>query len=150
MYEKEAFKKKFIEKNSKYKINAQLIEVKYPPVIQSGGKYSLDCFKESDSNELSSDIIICKAFVSYKDYNGQIIPTFMINSDKPQQNQYKILLAAFEQMLKSLKEGAKNNKTLGEVYKEIKDFIISRDENLKNCVSECTINNTYSIELILE
>ena len=137
MYEKEAFKKKFIEKNSKYKINAQLIAVKYPPVIQSGGKYSLDCFKESDSNELSSDIIICKAFGSYKDYNGQVIRTFMINSDKPQQNQYKILLAAFEQMLKSLKEGAKNNKTLGEVYKEIKDFIISRDENLKNCVSEC-------------
>ena len=137
MYEKEAFKKKFIEKNSKYKINAQLIEVKYPPVIQSGGKYSLDCFKESDSNELSSDIIICKAFGSYKDYNGQVIRTFMINSDKPQQNQYKILLAAFEQMLKSLKEGAKNNKTLGDVYKEIKDFIISRDENLKNCVSEC-------------
>ena len=136
MYEKEAFKKKFIEKNSKYKISSQSIEIKYPPVIQSGGNYSLDCFQESDSTELSSDIIICKAFALYKDYNAQVIRTFMINSEKAQQNQYKILLAAFDQILRTLKEGAKNQTTLGEIYKEIKEFIISRDENLKNCIPQ--------------
>jgi len=78
MYEKESFKKKFKEKYSKYNINPQLLEVKNDPVIQSGGNYTLDCFKESDNNDLSSDIIICKAFASYKDYNSQIIRTFMI------------------------------------------------------------------------
>ena len=136
MYDKEAFKKKFIEKNNKYKISAPSIEIKKTPVIQSGGEYSLDCFEESDNNDLSSDIIICKAFALYQDYNGQIIRTFMINSEKAQQNQYKILLAAFEQILKSLKEGAKNQKTFGELYKEIKEFIISRDENLKDCIPQ--------------
>ena len=136
MYEKENFKKKFIEKNPKYKIISQSLEIKNAPVIQSGGNYTLDCLKESDTSELSSDIIICKAFASYKDYNSQVIRTFMINLEKVQQNQYKILLAAFEQMLKSLKEGAKNQKTLGELYKEIKEFIISREENLKNCIPE--------------
>ena len=94
IYEKDNFKKKFKEKYSKYNINPQLLEVKYIPVIQSGGKYTLDCFQESDNNELSSDIIICKAFSSYKDYNSQVIRTFMIDSNKTQQNQYKILLAA--------------------------------------------------------
>ena len=137
MYEKENFKKKFKEKYSKYNINPQLLEVKYTPVIQSGGNYTLDCFKESDNNELSSDIIICKAFASYKDYNSQIIRTFMIDSNKAQQNQYKILLAAFDKMLILLKEGITKKSTLGDIYKEIKDFIISRDENLTNCVPEC-------------
>ena len=99
--------------------------------------YTLDILKESDSNLLSSDIIICKAFATYKDYNSQVIRTFMIDSNKAQQNQYKILLTAFDKILNSIKDAAKNNKTLGDVYNEIKDFIISKDETLKNCVPEC-------------
>ena len=153
MYEKDNFKKKFKEKYSKYNINPQLLEVKYVPVIQSGGKYTLDCFQESDNNELSSDIIICKAFSSYKDYNSQVIRTFMIDSNKTQQNQYKILLAAFDKILVLLKEGISKKATLGDIYKEIKDFIISRDENLKDCIPEClgyglgleTVNNNLRI-----
>ena len=82
MNEKEGFKKKFIEKSSKYKIISQSLEFKNPLLIQSRGKYSLDCLKESDYTELSSDIIICKAFGSYKDYNNQVIHTCMINSEK--------------------------------------------------------------------
>ena len=153
MYEKENFKKKFKEKYNKYNINPQLLEVKYIPVIQSGGNYTLDSFKESDNNELSSDIIICKAFATYKDYNSQVIRTFMIDSNKAQQNQYKILLAAFDKMLILLKEGITKKSTLGDIYKEIKEFIISRDENLTNCVPEClgyglgleTVNNNLRI-----
>ena len=153
IYEKDNFKKKFKEKYSKYNINPQLLEVKYIPVIQSGGKYTLDCFQESDNNELSSDIIICKAFSSYKDYNSQVIRTFMIDSNKTQQNQYKILLAAFDKILILLKEGISKKTTLGDIYKEIKEFIISKDENLKNCVPDClgyglgleTINNNLRI-----
>ena len=137
MYEKDNFKKKFKEKYSRFNIDPTLIEVKNIPVIQSGGNYTLDCYKESDSNELSSDIIICKAFATYKDYNSQVIRTFMIDSDKARQNQYKILLAAFDKILVSLKEGPKNKKTLGDIYKEIKDFIISKDESLKNSIPEC-------------
>ena len=48
MNEKEGFKKKFIEKSSKYKIISQSLEFKNPLLIQSRGKYSLDCLKESD------------------------------------------------------------------------------------------------------
>ena len=144
MYEKESFKKKFVEKNEKYKINAQLIEVKTPPIIQSGGHYTFDSFQESDTNELTSDVIICKTSALYKDYQSQVIRTFMIDSVKTQQNQYKIILAAFEKLLGLLKEGAKIQKTLGEIYKEIKDFIISKDENLKNKIPE---NMGYGVGL---
>ena len=61
----------------------------------------------------------------------------MIDSDKNQQTQYKILLAAFEKMVSLLKEGVKKETTFGEIYQQIKEFILSKDENLKNCIPEC-------------
>ena len=135
--DKESFKKKFVEKNSKYKINPSLLEIKSIPIIQSGGNYSLDINVPSDTNVLNSDVIICKASSAYKDYNSQIVRTFMIDSNKSQQEQYKILLAAFEKLLSLLKEGLKEEKTLGSIYREIKEFIVSKDETLKNCVPDC-------------
>ena len=109
---KENFNKKFLAKN---KVDISSIEIKYMPIIQSGGKYTWDPFTPSDSNKLTSDIIICKAFATYKEYNSQVIRTFMIDSDKAQQNQYKILLAAFEKMILLLKEGIKQEITFGDI-----------------------------------
>ena len=137
LIEKENFNKKFIEKNSKLKIDQTNIEVKNFPVIQSGGKYTWDPFKPSDSNKLTSDIIICKTFASYKEYNSQVIRTFMIDSDKTQQTQYKILLAAFDKMVTLIKEGIKAQTTFGEIYNKIKEFIIGKDETLSNSIPEC-------------
>ena len=140
---KENFNKKFL---SKYKADISSMEIKFMPVIQSGGKYTWEPFTPSDSNKLTSDIIICKAFATYKEYNSQIIRTFMIDSDKTQQTQYKILLAAFEKMISLLKEGVKNKITFGEIYTQIKEFIISKDENLKNSIPEC-MGYSVGIEL---
>ena len=67
MYDKENFKKKFAEKNSKYKINPPYLEVKYSPVIQSGGHYTIDPFKVSDTNQLSEicswERVVCRSSV---------------------------------------------------------------------------------------
>lgn len=137
LIEKDNFNKKFVEKNSKLKVDQSLLEVKNLPIIQSGGKYTWDPFKASDTNKLSSDIIICKTFASYKEYNSQVIRTFMIDSDKTQQTQYKILLAAFDKTISLLKEGVKNKTTFSDIYSQIKEFIISKDANLENCIPEC-------------
>jgi len=137
LIEKESIVKKFLEKNSKLKIEQSNLEVKNIPVIQSGGKYTWDPFKPSDSNKLASDIIICKAFASYKEYNSQVIRTFMIDSDKNQQTQYKILLAAFDKLISLLKEGEKNGTTFSEIYDQVKQFILSKDETLTNSIPEC-------------
>ena len=137
MTDKDSFKKKFVDKNSKYKISSQFLEIKNSPVIQSGGNYTLDINVPSDTNVLCSDVIICKASSSYKDYNGQVVRTFMIDSRKSQHDQYKILLAAFDKLLKLLKEAANTEKTFGSIYQEIREYIISKDENLKNCIPEC-------------
>ena len=39
--EKESFVKKFVDKNPKLKIDPTLFEIKYIPIIQSGGKYRI-------------------------------------------------------------------------------------------------------------
>ena len=136
--EKESFNKKFIDKNKELKVDPASLEIKYLPVIQSGGKYTWDPFQPSDSSKLSNDIIICKSFATYKEYNSQVIRTFMIDSSKAQQTQYKILLAAFDKMIVLLKDAVKKEeKTFGDIYKEIKDFIISKDESLTNSIPEC-------------
>ena len=136
LIDKESFVKKFADKNQKLKVDPLLFEIKFLPVIQSGGKYTWDPFKSSDTNKLTSDIIICKSFATYKEYNSQVIRTFMIDSDKAQQQQYKILLAAFDKMILLLKEGTKKELTFGDIYTQIKDFIIEKDENLSNCIPE--------------
>ena len=135
--DKDSFKKKFVDKNPKYKISPQFLEIKSIPVIQSGGNYTLDVTVPSDTNVLCSDVIICKASSAYKDYNGQVVRTFMIDSNKSQQEQYKILLAAFDKLITLLKEAPKDEKTFGTIYREIKEFIVSKDETLKNCIPEC-------------
>ena len=70
----------------------------------------------------TSCLSICKTFATYKEYNSQVIRTFMIDSDKNQQTQYKILLAAFEKMVSLLKEGVKKETTFGEIYQQIKEL----------------------------
>lgn len=137
--QKEKFLKKFVEKNQKYKINPQLIEIKNSPVIQSGGKYSWDIFESSDDQNLNSDVIICKSFGSYKEYNSYVIRTYMIDADKDLQLQYKILLASFEKLLSIITDSIKKNEkiTLGEIYNQVKEFIISKDEKLSNNIPDC-------------
>jgi nucleosome binding factor SPN SPT16 subunit len=126
--EKPQFQIKFKEKYSLNNINTSQLEVSSIPVIQSGGKYNLQVFCQNDSSFLSSDIIICKVNTRYKDYNANIIRSFMIDADKPQQNHYKILFEAFNFLISQLVEGNK----LNHVYDQVKDFIINKDKNLKD------------------
>ena len=80
--EKESFQKRFTEKYKLSQIKLESLEITTKPTIQSGGKYDLNPMAESDNNYLSSDIIICKANTRYKDYNANIIRTFMIEANK--------------------------------------------------------------------
>ena len=75
------FRKQFKDKN-KLNIDVELLEMFYPPIIQSGGNYDLKYQCNLDDNLLSSDVIICKIGVRYKDYNTHITRTYMIDSDK--------------------------------------------------------------------
>ena len=136
--EKPAFQKKFAEKMKNSKINLSLLEIAANPIIQSGGKYDLAPVCDNNTSYLSSDIIICKTSARYKDYNGFVIRTFMIDADKDQQTKYKILYESFNLLIESLVEGAK----LGEVYEKVKKAILEKDSTLENSIPKSFGNGT--------
>ena len=141
--EKPQFQLKFKEKYNLNSINPSQLEVSSLPVIQSGGKYNMQIFCQNDNNYLSSDIIICKINTRYKDYNANIIRSFMIDAEKPQQNHYKILFEAFNFLISQLVEGNK----LNHVYNQVKEFIINKDNSLKDKIPD---NFGYGIGLETE
>lgn len=130
---KPAFQNKFREK---YKISKEAdfnnLEITSSPVIQSGGKYDLKPLCYNDDKQLSSDVIICKVNTRFKDYNSNLIRTFMIDADKSQQNNYKILYEAFNFLVSSVVEGVKINS----VYEKVVEFIISKDSSLEGRLPE--------------
>jgi nucleosome binding factor SPN SPT16 subunit len=139
--EKPHFVKKFLDKT---KINAELgdLELVFSPAIQSGGNYDLDILCGSNKNNLSSDVILIKVGTRYKDYNSIIVRSFMIDSDKTQQQNYRVLLESFNYMVSLMTEGAK----MCEIYQKVVDFIKSKDENLVHRMPE---NFGYGVNYIL-
>jgi len=76
------FKKQFKEKNKLNNVDVDQLEIIFPPIIQSGGNYDMKYSCSIDDNNLSSDVIICKIGVRYKDYNTLVTRSYMIDSDK--------------------------------------------------------------------
>lgn len=126
--EKPIFNTKFKEKENLLNIDVSLLEMGSLPILQSGGAYNLGPFGVSDNKKLSSDVIICKVNSRYKDYNSYITRSFMIDAQSSQQTNYKILYEAFNFLISKLVDGA----VLSDVYKQTFDFIIDKDQNLKD------------------
>jgi nucleosome binding factor SPN SPT16 subunit len=129
--EKPVFVKKFLEK-SKLNVDLGDLELVFPPSIQSGGNYDLEILCGSNKNHLSSDVILLKVGTRYKDYNSIIVRSFMIDSDKSQQINYKYLLEAFQFMISLMIEG----QIMNEIYEKIVDFVKNKDANLVSKLPE--------------
>lgn len=118
---------KFIASNKQLtNIDASLLELIGNPIIMSGGDYNLNDDAANSDKILTSDVIICKVYTKYKEYNSSIIRTFMIDSDKTQTDHYKYLFEAYNLLVSNLKEGTK----ISSVYDSVIEFIKSKDANL--------------------
>ena len=51
----------------------------YPPIIQSGGKYSLKFSAATDKNVLHFGAIVCCLGARYKSYCSNVVRTLLIN-----------------------------------------------------------------------
>lgn len=99
-------------------LDTKQLDMCYPPIIQSGGNYSLKFSVSSDKNYLHFGTIVCSFGARYKSYCSNISRTFLVNpSDKIQEN-YNFLLSLEEELLKKLTPGAK----LSEVYDACVEF----------------------------
>ncbi len=63
-------------------LDTELVDICYPPIIQSGGNYSLKPSALSTDDPLHFGIILCSLGVRYKSYCSNIARTFLIDPSK--------------------------------------------------------------------
>ncbi|KAI9845669.1 MAG: FACT complex subunit spt16 [Sclerophora amabilis] len=78
----------------------------YGPIVQSGGNYDLKPTAQSDNNNLHAGIIIAGFGLRYRTYCSIIARTYLVDPNKSQENNYKLLLALHESVIKEIREGA--------------------------------------------
>ncbi|XP_034481273.1 FACT complex subunit spt16 isoform X2 [Drosophila innubila] len=103
-------------------LDPRLLDMAYPPIIQSGGAYSLKFSAAADKNHLHFGVIVCSLGARYKSYCSNISRTFLVNPTEAMQENYTFLVNVQEEILKLLIPNAKlcevYEKTLAYVKKE--------------------------------
>ncbi|XP_062583012.1 FACT complex subunit SPT16-like [Saccostrea cucullata] len=104
------------------------LDMCYPAIIQSGGKYSLKFSTVSDDSNLDFGTIICALGVRYKSYCANIVRTLMVDPSDKQQKDYDFLLKVEEEILNKLQDGTK----LSEVYEGVVSFVKKQRSDLES------------------
>lgn len=87
------------------------------PAIQSGGKFDLRFASDANDNILHPGIIIAALGLRYKSYCSTISRTYLVDPNKSQESNYKLLCMVHNSIIKDVRDGmlAKDiyNKALG-------------------------------------
>ncbi|KAF0909578.1 hypothetical protein E2562_037394 [Oryza meyeriana var. granulata] len=92
----------------KVKLKAENVDICYPPVFQSGGKFDLKPGASSNDDYLcydSASVIICAIGARYGNYCSNIARTFLIDATPTQSKAYETLMKAQEAAIEALKPG---------------------------------------------
>lgn len=82
------------------------------PAIQSGGKYDLRFAAEANTDNLHAGIIIAGLGLRYKSYCSTIARTYLVDPNKAQESNYKLLHLIHNSIIKEIRDGM----TAKEVY----------------------------------
>ena len=97
----------------KLKLHPEYVDIAYPPIIQSGGKYDLRPSAESDHGLLASDgAIITTLGTRYRSYCANISRTYLVNPNDEERAAYGVLCSAHAAAVAACVPG----ETLGGVY----------------------------------
>ncbi|XP_059614643.1 FACT complex subunit spt16 isoform X2 [Phlebotomus argentipes] len=88
-------------------VDTSQLDVCYPPIIQSGGNYSLKYSALSDKNYLHFGAIVCSLGARYKSYCSNITRTLLVNPSDAVQTNYNFLVDLEEEVLKKMTPGEK-------------------------------------------
>ncbi|KAJ4948566.1 hypothetical protein JOQ06_020099 [Pogonophryne albipinna] len=95
------------------------VEMCYPPIIQSGGNYSLKFSVVSDKNHMHFGAITCAMGIRYKSYCSNLVRTLMVDPPQEMQDNYNFLLLVEEELLKHLKHGVK----ISDAYNAAQEYV---------------------------
>ncbi|KAK2076511.1 hypothetical protein QBZ16_001037 [Prototheca wickerhamii] len=88
------------------KLKADAVDIAYPPVIQSGGRYDARLTAGSSDEPLSYDVIVCQLGVRYASYCATVGRTLFVNPPPRLEAEYAALCAAHAAAVDALVEGA--------------------------------------------
>lgn len=119
-------------------VDPSTVEMCYPPIIQSGGNYSLKFSVVSDKNHMHFGAITCAMGIRYKSYCSNLVRTLMVDPPPEMQDNYNFLLQVEEELLKEMKHGVK----LSEAYNTVMEFVKKEKPDL---VSKLTKNLGFAM-----
>uniref|UniRef100_A0A1J3DK92 FACT complex subunit n=1 Tax=Noccaea caerulescens TaxID=107243 RepID=A0A1J3DK92_NOCCA len=94
------------------KLRAENVDICYPPIFQSGGKFDLKPSAASNDELLTYDpasVIICAVGARYNSYCSNVARTYLIDANSLQSKAYEVLLKAHEAAINALRPGRKIN-----------------------------------------
>ena len=92
----------------KVKLKPDNVDICYPPVFQSGGKFDLKPGASSNDEYLyydSASVIICAIGSKYSSYCSNVARTYLIDATPTQSKAYETLLKAHEAAVQEVKPG---------------------------------------------
>ncbi len=99
----------------------------YGPVVQSGGNYDLKLTATPDDKFLHAGIIICGFGLRYKTYCSIIARTYLVDPNKSQESNYKLLVNIHETIIKDIREGV----VVKDLYNRALGIIRSRKPDME-------------------
>lgn len=118
-------------KKPKFKIPSTVqpehLEMCYPPIIQSGGSYSLKPSAVSDDKPLHPGAIVCSLGLRYRSYCSNVARTFLIDPTSQQETDYKFLIETFGYIISMLQPGV----SFGSVYNSSLEYIKKKRPDLE-------------------
>jgi nucleosome binding factor SPN SPT16 subunit len=76
------------------------------PIIQSGGKFDLKMSAQVDDENLHAGVIIASLGLRYKSYCSLIARTYLVDPNKAQESNYKLLQQVHNLVIKEIRDGA--------------------------------------------
>ncbi|OAA69513.1 transcription elongation complex subunit [Cordyceps fumosorosea ARSEF 2679] len=97
------------------------------PAIQSGGKFDLRFAAESNDDNLHPGIIVAAMGLRYKSYCSSIARTYLVDPNKSQENNYKLLYQIHNAVIQELRDGV----TAKDVYAKALSIIKSKSPEME-------------------
>ena len=97
------------------------------PVVQSGGRYDLKPSARANDDNLHAGVIIAAMGLRYKQYTSSIARTYLVDPNKPQESNYKVLYGVHKLVLSELRDGV----TARDVYAKALAMVRTKKPDLE-------------------
>jgi nucleosome binding factor SPN SPT16 subunit len=107
--------------------DATQLDWTHGPIIQSGGKFDLKLTAQVDDENLHAGVILAIMGLRYKSYCSMIARTYLVDPNKSQESNYKLLLTVHALVLKETRDGA----VLKDIYNKALNLVKSKKPELE-------------------